>query len=68
MHHTCKLIVAEAVQEAVFFLGSLPRDGTPIKLNGNIAIRNAILKLVPTSTIATELSALCLKIQEARIL
>jgi hypothetical protein len=32
-----------------FFLGSLPKDGTPIKLNGNIAITCAILKRVAAS-------------------
>ena len=32
-----------------FFIGSLPRDGNPIKLNGNIAVTFAILKLVAAS-------------------
>ena len=32
-----------------FFLGSLPKEGNPIKLNGNITITCAILKLVAAS-------------------
>ena len=58
----------EAEQEAIFFLGSLPREGTPIKLNGNIAITCAILKLVAASATEAELGALFLNVQEARIL
>jgi hypothetical protein len=51
-----------------FFLGSLPKEGTPIKLNGNIAITCAILKLVAASAAEAELGALFLNVQEARIL
>ena len=51
-----------------FFLGSLPQEGTPIKLNGNIAITCAILKLVAASAAEAELGALFLNVQEARIL
>ena len=51
-----------------FFLGILPREGTPIKLNGNIAITCAILKLVAVSEVEAELGALFLDVQEARIL
>ena len=58
----------EAEQEAIFFLGSLPREGTPIKLNGNIAITCAILKLVAASAAKAELGALFLNLQEVRIL
>ena len=50
------------------FLGSLPQEGTPIKLNGNIAIICAILKLVAASAAEAELGALFLNVQEARIL
>ena len=32
-----------------FFMGSLPRDGEPIGLNGNISVTCAILKLVASS-------------------
>ena len=41
-----------------FFLGSMPRDGEPIQLNGNIAITCAILKIVAASAAEAELSAL----------
>ena len=58
----------EAEQEAIFFLGSLPQQGTPIKLNENIAITCAILKLVAASATEAELGALFLNVQEARIL
>ncbi len=58
----------EAEQEAIFFLGSLPKEGTPVKLNGNIAITCAILKLVAASATEAELEAIFLNVQEARIL
>ena len=51
-----------------FFLGSLPREGSPIKLNGNIVITCAILKLVAASAAEAELGALFLNVQEARII
>ena len=52
----------------VFFTGSLPRGGTPIKLSGNIAITCEILKLVAASATEAELGPLFLDVQEARIL
>ena len=51
-----------------FFLGSLPRDNQPIKLNGNIAITCAILKLVAASAAEAELGALFLNTQEAKVI
>ena len=51
-----------------FFLGSLPREGSPIKLNGNIAITCAILKLVAASAAEAELGALFLNVQEAKVI
>ena len=51
-----------------FFLGSLPKDGQPIKLNGNVAITCAILKLVAASAAEAELGALFLNAQEAKVL
>ena len=51
-----------------FFLGSLPKDGANIKLNGNIAITCAILKLVTASAAKAKLGALFLNTQEARII
>jgi hypothetical protein len=48
-----------------FFLGSLPRDGDPIKLNGAIHVTCTILKLVAASAAEAELGALFLNAQEA---
>jgi hypothetical protein len=50
-----------------FFLGSLPRDGVPIKLNGAIHVTCTILKLVAASTAEAELGALFLNAQEAKV-
>jgi hypothetical protein len=43
-----------------FFLGSIPVDGDPIKLNGAIHITCTILKLVAASAAEAELGALFL--------
>ena len=51
-----------------FFLGSLPCDGEPIWLNGNVHITCAILKLVAASAAEVELGALFLNGQEAKII
>ena len=51
-----------------FFLGSVPRDGDPIKLNGAIHITCTILKLVAASAAEAELGALFLNAQEAKVL
>ena len=51
-----------------FFLGSVPRNGENIKLNGNIAITCTILKLVATSAAEAELGALFIHTQETRII
>ena len=51
-----------------FFLGSLPKEGNPIKLNGNIDITCAILKLVAASAAEAELGALFLNTQEAKVI
>ena len=48
-------------------MGSLPRDGEPIQLNGNIAVTCAIPKLVTSSADEAELSAFFLNTKEARI-
>ncbi len=50
-----------------FFLGSLPRDGVPIKLNGAVHVPCTILKLVAASTAEAELGALFLNTQEAKV-
>ncbi len=51
-----------------FFLGSLPADGEPIKLNGAIHITCTILKLVAASAAEAELGSLFLNAQEAKVL
>jgi len=49
-----------------FFLGSLPHDGGPIKLNGAIHVTCTILKLVAASAAEAKL-ALFLNAQEAKV-
>ena len=51
-----------------FFLGSLPTDGKPIQLNGNIMITCKILKLVASSAAEAELGALFVNTNEAKTL
>lgn len=51
-----------------FFLGSLPRNGCPIKLNGAILTLCTILKCVAASAAEAELGALFLNAIEAKIL
>jgi hypothetical protein len=50
-----------------FFLGSLPTDSGPIKLNGAIHITCTILKLAAASAAEAELGALFLNAQEAKV-
>jgi len=51
-----------------FFLGSLPRDGDPIKLNWAIHVTCTILKLVAASAAEAKLGALFLNVQEAKVI
>ncbi len=51
-----------------FFIGSLPVDGNPIKLNGAIHITCTILKLIAASAAKAELGSLFLNTQEAKVL
>ena len=51
-----------------FFLGSIPVNGQPIKLNRNIHITCAILKLVAASTAEAELGALFSKRERSKII
>jgi hypothetical protein len=51
-----------------FFLGRLPVDSDPIKLNGAIHITCTILKLVAALAAEAELGALFLNAQEANVL
>ena len=50
-----------------FFMGSLPHEGEPIHLNGNIAFTCAILKIVASSAVEAELGALFLNTKESWI-
>ncbi len=51
-----------------FFLGSLPHNGDPIRLNGTIHILCTILKLVAALAAEAELGAHFLNAQEAKIM
>jgi hypothetical protein len=51
-----------------FFLGNLPVDGDPVKLNGAIHITCTILKLVAALAAEAEYGALFLNTQEAKVL
>ena len=51
-----------------FFLGSLPKDGSPIRLNGAILALSTILRCVAASASEAELGALFLNAQEAKIM
>ena len=51
-----------------FFLGSIPKDGCPIRLNGAILTQCAILKCVAASAAEAELGALFLNAMDAKIL
>ena len=50
-----------------FFLGSLPCNGDPIKLNGAIHVQCTILKLIAASAAKAELGALSLNAQGAKV-
>ncbi|KAL7524781.1 hypothetical protein ACHAXR_000712, partial [Thalassiosira sp. AJA248-18] len=51
-----------------FPLGSLSKDGCPIKLNGAILTQSTILKCVATSAAEAELGALFLNAMDAKIM
>jgi hypothetical protein len=51
-----------------FFLGSIPRDDSPIITNGAIHITCTILKLVAASAAEAELGAFFLNAQDAKVL
>jgi hypothetical protein len=50
------------------FLGSLPQDGDPIRLNGAIQVTCTILKLVAALAAKAKMGALFLNAQEAKIM
>ena len=67
MRVTSRLLKHEA-ERGAFFLGSIPRDGSPIFLNGAILTQCTILKRVAASAAEAELGALFPNAMEAKIL
>jgi len=69
MHLTYLLSAPKAHSRAggYFFLGILPHDGDPIKLNWAFHVTCTILKLVAASTAEAKLGALFLNAQEAKV-
>ena len=59
---------AKSRAAGIFFLGSLPRDDRPIKLNGAIHVLCTILKFVAASAAEAELGALFLNAKQAKII
>jgi hypothetical protein len=51
-----------------YFLGSLPKDGQPIPLNGAIHVLYTLLKFVASSAAEAELGALFLNAKQAKIM
>ncbi|KAL7525122.1 hypothetical protein ACHAXR_000868 [Thalassiosira sp. AJA248-18] len=51
-----------------FFLGSLPQDGCPIKLNGAILTQSTILKCVAASAAEAKLGALFINAMDAKVM
>ncbi len=51
-----------------WFLGSLPQNGKPIRLNGAILVLCTLLKFVAASAAEAELGALFLNAKEARVM
>ena len=51
-----------------YFIGSIPKDGQPIFLNGAVHVLCQILKLVAASAAEAELGALFLNAQEAKVM
>eukprot|EP00804_Cyclotella_cryptica_P017162 CCRYP_003374-RA/>CCRYP_003374-RA protein AED:0.43 eAED:0.43 QI:0/0/0/1/0/0/2/0/194 len=59
---------AKSRAAGIFFLGSLPKNNQPIKLNSAIAVLCTILKFVAASAAEAELGALFLNAKEAKIM
>jgi hypothetical protein len=51
-----------------FFLGSIPENNKPIKINGAIEVLCTVLKFVAASAAKAELGAIFLNAKEAKIL
>jgi hypothetical protein len=67
MHLTSLHQKARSHAGGYIFLGSLPRNGDPIKLTGAIHVQCTILKLVAASAAEAELDALFLNAQDAKV-
>eukprot|EP00804_Cyclotella_cryptica_P000705 CCRYP_000993-RA/>CCRYP_000993-RA protein AED:0.40 eAED:0.40 QI:0/-1/0/1/-1/1/1/0/237 len=59
---------AKSRAAGIFFLGSLPQNNKPIRLNGAIAVLCTILKFVAASAAEAELGALFLNAKETKIM
>jgi hypothetical protein len=59
---------AHSCASGYFFLGSTPRDGSPIQINGTVHVTCIILKLVAASDAEAELGTLFLNAQEAKVI
>jgi hypothetical protein len=59
---------AKSRAAGIFFLGSLPKNNQPLRLNGAIAVLCTILKFVAASAAEAELGALFLNAKEAKIM
>jgi hypothetical protein len=61
------LILTHLTSQHQKHIGSLPRDGNPIKLNGAIHVQCTILKLVAASAAEAKLGAMFLNAQDAKV-
>jgi hypothetical protein len=59
---------AKSRAAGIFFLGSIPTNNQPIRLNGAIAVLCTILKFVAATAAEAELGALFLTAKEAKII
>jgi hypothetical protein len=58
MHHTCLKQRRVATHVAIFFMGWMPKNGEPIRLNGAFHARSTILQFVVASAAEAKLGAL----------
>ena len=68
MHHTYQNKRLEDAPPATIFLGWIPQNNQPIRLNGAIYTLCTVLKVVASSAAEAELRALFLNIKEGRVL
>ena len=70
VHSDASYLIAPNTQRRAagyYFLGSVPKNLQPIKLNGAIYVLCTVLKLVASSAAEAELGALFLNAKEAKI-